>query len=387
MSVAIISPRGEARWTRGHPWIFRSDVLERPDADAGVIPVVARNGRPLGEGLWSPASEISLRMLTRPGAPPIDRDWWRERLAAAIARRAGLGGHTTAMRLVHGEGDGIPSLIVDRYDRWLVVQLLSAGLASQEPLLLSLLEELTGAEGILARHDVPAREREGLSREVALLAGSVPQTITIEEHGVRYQAAPWEGQKTGAFLDQRENRALIGGLARGRALDCFAYHGSFALHLARQADAVVALDISASALERAASQAAANGIGNLTTVEADAFDWLRDAFRRGDRFDTIVVDPPAFAKSRASVPAARRGYADINRQAMKLLAPGGVLFSASCSQHVDRAMFLEILAEAAADSGRRLVLRQVTGQPVDHPEVLTIPETGYLKGAVLEAQD
>jgi 23S rRNA (cytosine1962-C5)-methyltransferase len=385
--MTVISARGEARWIRGHPWIFRSDVVERPDGPAGVVPVRARNGRALGEALWSPTSEISLRMLTRPGAPPIDAQWWRERITEAIARRSGLADQSSAVRLVHGEADGLPSLIVDRYDRWLVVQLLSAGLAAQQSLIVSLLVELTGCDGVLARHDVAARDREGLRREVSLLHGDVPETVVVEEHGVRYHAAPWSGQKTGAFLDQRENRVLVGGLARGRALDCFAYHGSFALHLARRASSVVALDVSGAALERARQHASENGLTNVETVEADAFDWVRDAFRRGERFDTIVVDPPAFAKSRASVPAARRGYTDINRQAMKLLAPRGTLFTASCSQHVDRALFLEMLAEAAADSGRRLELRQVTGQPVDHPELLTIPETGYLKGAVLVAQD
>jgi 23S rRNA (cytosine1962-C5)-methyltransferase len=385
--VTVISARGEARWIRGHPWIFRSDVVERPSSPAGVVSVFARNGRPLGEALWSPASEISLRMLTRPGAPPVNEGWWRAQLKSAIARRDSLADQTTAMRLVHGEADGLPSLIVDRYGRWLVVQLLSAGLAAQQELIVSLLVELTGCVGVLARHDVAAREREGLDRDVVELMGRVPETIVVEEHGVRYQAAPWDGQKTGAFLDQRENRVLVGRLARGRALDCFAYHGSFALHLARQATSVIALDVSRAALDRATAHATENGITTIDTVEADAFDWVRDAFRRGERFDTIVVDPPAFAKSRASVPAARRGYTDINRQAMKLLAPGGTLFTASCSQHVDRALFLEILAEAAADSGRRLELRQVTGQPIDHPELLTIPETGYLKGAVLVAQD
>jgi 23S rRNA (cytosine1962-C5)-methyltransferase len=385
--TAIVSPRGEARWTRGHPWIFRSDLLERPDAPAGVVPVTARNGRPLGEALWSPSSEIALRFLTRPGAPPIDGAWWRHRLEGAIARRAPLVGVTTAMRLVHGEGDGLPSLVVDRYDRWLVVQLLSAGLASLEAQVVPLLLELTGCEGVLARHDVGARRREGLDDAVRLLAGDVPRAITVMEHGVRYVAAPWDGQKTGAFLDQRENRALVGALARGRALDCFAYHGSFALHLARRASDVVALDISGAALDRARTHAAENGLTNVATVEADAFEWLRDAVRRGERFETIVVDPPAFAKSRAAIPQARRGYADINRLAMKLLAPGGTLFSASCSHHIDRSTFLAMLAEAAADSGRRLELRGTTGHALDHPELLTIPETGYLKGAVLVAQD
>jgi 23S rRNA (cytosine1962-C5)-methyltransferase len=205
------------------------------------------------------------------------------------------------------------------------------------------------------------------------------------EYGVRYLAAPWDGQKTGAFLDQRENRALAGTIARGRALDCFSYHGSFALHLARQAASVIALDASAPALARARENAARNDIRNIEFIEADAFEWLRAAERRRERFDTIVLDPPAFAKTRDALSSALRGYKEINLRAMRLLAPGGMLFTASCSYHLTKALFLEVLEAAAADSGRRIALREMRGQPLDHPEVLTIPETGYIKGALLEA--
>jgi 23S rRNA (cytosine1962-C5)-methyltransferase len=220
-----------------------------------------------------------------------------------------------------------------------------------------------------------------------LLHGDVPQEIEVDEHGVRYAAAPWTGQKTGAFLDQRENRRVMGTLARGRALDCFSYHGSFALHLARQSTSVVALDSSADALRRARDNASRNGFENIEFVEANAFDFVRDAERSRQRFDTIVVDPPAFAKSRASLPAALRGYHEINLRAMRLLEPGGVMFTASCSYHLTKSHFLQMIEDAAADSGRRLALRGVLGQPPDHPEVLTVPETGYLKGAILEAME
>ena len=314
----------------------------------------------------------------------VNAEWWHERLGAAITRRSALGEHTNARRLVHGEGDGLPSLVVDQYDRWLVVQLLSAGLEACRADILAALVAHTGCEGILARNDPSVRSREGLPRETEALVGTVPRLIEVQEFGVRFLAAPWDGQKTGAFLDQRDNRVLIGSLARGRALDCFPYHGSFALHLARRADEVTALDISAPALERAVENAALNGFSNVQTHVADAFEAMRVWYREGRRFDTIVVDPPAFAKSRASLNGALRGYKDVNLQAMKLLAPGGVLFSASCSHHVDRAMFLGMLQEAAADSGRALAIRAVTGQGVDHPEVLTIPETGYLKGVLVE---
>jgi 23S rRNA (cytosine1962-C5)-methyltransferase len=386
-TATVVSARGAQRWDAGHPWIYRSDVIERPADEPGIVRVRDPRGRPLGQALWSPASEISLRLLTRDSDVTVDAAWWRERLGAAIARRAPLAGEATAYRLVHGEGDGIPSLVVDRYDRWLVVQLMSAGLERARDHIVEALRELTGCEGILARHDAAVRTREGLPRETALLHGEVPQEIEVMEHGVRYLAAPWTGQKTGAFLDQRENRALVGRIARGRALDCFSYHGSFALHLARGADDVLALDASAHALERAHANAARNAFTNLRTREANAFDFLREEERAGTRYDTIVLDPPAFAKTRGALPGALRGYKDVNLRAMRLLAPGGLLFTASCSYHLTKPLFLEMLEAAASDSGRRMALRELRGQPLDHPELLTVPETGYIKGALLEAMD
>lgn len=386
-AVARVSPRGADRWSHGHPWIYRSDVVTRPDTLGGVVAVEDTRGRPLGRALWSPASEISLRLLTRDAEETVDGAWWRRRVGDAVRRRDVLRDQATAYRLVHGEGDGLPSLIVDRYDRWLVVQLMSAGLEAERDAIVAALRDVTGTDGVLARNDAALRTREGLVRETVVLHGSVPTTITVEEHGVRYLAAPWTGQKTGAFLDQRENRALVGRIARGRALDCFSYHGSFALHLARNADSVLALDISGEALARARENVALNGFTNVTTREANAFDYLRDAERRGERFDTIVLDPPAFAKTRPALDAAVRGYKEINLRAMRLLAPGGLLYTASCSFHLSKARFLEVVTAAAADSGRRIVLRELRGQPLDHPEVLTIPETGYIKGALLEAVD
>jgi 23S rRNA (cytosine1962-C5)-methyltransferase len=242
--------------------------------------------------------------------------------------------------------------------------------------------------GILLRNDAPVRRREGLEQTVALAHGSVPRTVEVREGGVRYLAAPWDGQKTGAFLDQRPNRLLAGALARpgGRALDCFAYHGSFAIHLARRSASVLALDASADALARGAENAALNGLGNIEWREADAFETLRTFARARERFDTIVLDPPAFAKNRGAVPAALRGYREINLRAMRSLAPGGILLTASCSFHVGLPDFLGMLTEAAADSGRRIHLRRILGQGEDHPEVLTIPETSYLKGAILQSE-
>ncbi len=386
-NTAKVTTKGLRRWEAGHPWIYRSDVSERPACDAGAVVVRDSRNRPLGWALWSPRSEISLRFIERDTDVAIDAEWWRNRVDAAMKRRAGLETVTNAYRVVHGEADGCPSLVVDKYDRWAVVQLMSAGLEAFRSEIIDAVVSVTRVDGVLARNDVALREKEGLPRETIPLFGEVPQEIEVDEHGVRYIAAPYTGQKTGAFLDQRENRRLAGEIARGKALDCFSYHGSFALHLARNADTVVALDSSAHALERARQNALLNGIENVDFVEANAFEFLRERERDGERYDTIVLDPPAFAKSRKSVPAALRGYKDINMRAMNLLSSGGMLFTASCSFHVPRALFMEMLEAAAADSGRRMAIREIRGQPLDHPEILTIPETGYIKGALLEALD
>lgn len=351
---------------------------------AGIVRVTDPAGQFLGQALYSPRSEIRLRLLDR-DPEPIDRNWWVARIAAAAERRDGL--DATAWRVVHGEGDGLPSLIVDRYDRWLVAQCLSAGLEAERETILEALEAVLQPSGILLRHDVPVRRLEGLPEEVVLVRGEVPRRIEVREGAVRWLAAPWDGQKTGGFLDQRPNRLRAGELtpAGGRALDCFAYHGSFALHLARRAATVVALDRSAEALARGAEHAELNRLGNIEWRADDAFDALRVMERAGERFDMVVVDPPAFAKSRASLGQALRGYHEINLRAMRLLAPGGVLLSASCSFHLRRAEFLAMIANAAADAGRRLRVVEHLGQGVDHPELATVPETGYLKGIVLQA--
>ena len=381
MTVAKVTPRGAERWVRGHPWIYRSEVLAAPE-NAGLVRVEDARGKFLGQALYSPSSEIRLRLLER-GERTVDAAWWRERIAQAVSRRESI--DATAYRVVHGEGDALPSLVVDRYDRWLVVQVLSAGLETMRDRIIDALTEVLKPEGILLRNDVPVRRREGLTLAPELAHGTVPEEIEVREGMVRYLAAPWRGQKTGAFLDQRANRVLAGAQMPpgGRALDCFTYHGSFALHLARQAAHVLALDSSQEALERGAANAGLNGQTNIEWREANAPEALRQMARARERFDAIVLDPPAFAKSRASVPDALRGYREINLRALRLLAEGGFLLTASCSFHVRLPQFLGMLSEAAGDSGRRVVLERILGQGEDHPEVLTIPETGYLKGAVL----
>ncbi len=384
---AVVTAKGAKRWQAGHPWIFRSDVSGRPGGEAGAVRVRDNRNKDLGWALWSPRSEISLRLIERNPDQAIDSEWWHAKIEDSVGRRTGLERECSAFRLIHGEGDALPSLVCDRYDRWLVVQLMSAGLEAFRDEIVESLKQVTGTEGILARNDVGLRSREGLARETTLLHGDVPKEVEVLEHGVKYLAAPWTGQKTGAFLDQRENRRLAGSVAKGKALDCFSYHGSFALHLARNAEHVTAIDSSARALDRAGQNARLNSLDNIDFVEADAFDWLTEREKSGDRFDTIVLDPPAFAKTRAALASGIRGYKDVNMRAMKLLARGGYLFTASCSFHMTRLLFMEMLESAASDSGRRIALREFRGQPVDHPEILTIPETGYIKGALLEAMD
>ena len=384
---ATVNAKGARRWEQGHPWIYRSDVVKRPDAPAGSVIVHNERGRALGVALWSPSSEIALRLLDRNPAATLDENWWRTRLASAIARRQPITKSATAYRLVHGEGDACPSLICDRYDRWLVIQLMSAGIEQYRDEIVAALSALVEPLGILARNDVPLRSKERLGTEVELLSGQVPREIEVVEHGVRYLAAPCDGQKTGAFLDQRENRISAAALARGRALDCFSYHGSFAIHLAGRADSVVALDVSADALRRAARNCELNALRNVELVEANAFEFLKTQQRSRLHFDTIVLDPPAFAKTKASLPSAIRGYKEINLRAMQLLSPRGNLLTASCSFHLTIPLFLEMLRAAAADSGRRLALRELRTQPLDHPGIVNVPETIYLKSAVLEAVD
>jgi 23S rRNA (cytosine1962-C5)-methyltransferase len=379
-----VTARGAARWKQGHPWIYRSDVAEEPDKHPGIVPVTDRRGRFLGQALYSPASEIRLRLLAH-GDEPVDAAWWSERITAAVRRRAGI--PATAWRAVHAEGDGLPSLIVDKYGPWIVAQLLSAGLESARSNVLAGIRAALHPDGILLRNDAAVRRHEGLPIEVTLAHGAVPEVVEVEEDGLRYLAAPWSGQKTGAFLDQRENRALVARHTRvgGRAIDLFTYHGSFALHLARRAAEVVAVDQSTDALARGGENARLNGIGNIVWREGNAFDLLRELERRGERFDTVVLDPPAFGKTKANLPRAVAGYKEINLRAMRILAPEGVLFTSSCSYHVSRDVFMAMLMDAARDSSRRMQILAVTGAAADHPELLNVPETAYLKGALLRA--
>src|SRR5690349_20329073 len=283
-------------------------------------------------------------------------------IAAAMARRTAVARQADAFRVAHGEADGLPSLIIDRYGPVVVAQLLSAGLESARADVLAAIVDVLEPASVLLRNDASVRRHEGLPLEVTVAQGAVPDLLEVHEGSVRYRVALQGGQKTGAFLDQRENRQLMGRLARGRALDLFTYEGLFALHMAATSSSVMAVDQSEPALARAKDNAELNGRSNISWVMDNVFDVVRRLERSGDRFDTIVLDPPAFAKQKTAVPRALAGYKEINLRAMRLLAPNGLLLTASCSFHVGRAAFLAMLSDAAADSGVRLGMERVLGQ-------------------------
>jgi len=381
--TAVVKARGEDRIRAGHPWIYRSDVADVTGAGPGaVVAVRGPRDRELGHAFFSDQSQITLRMIARDHRA-IDTAFWRGRLDAAIRFRESLGIDATAYRLVHGEADLLPSLIVDRYGDYLVTQALSQGMDRLMAEIVPLLVELTGARGVLARNDPKVRLLEGLEQTVEVLHGEVPPLIEVHEAAVRYDVDPWKGQKTGLFLDQRENREAAGRYAHGALLDCFSYNGGFALALAPKCRTVEALDVSADAVARISANAAANGVANVTAREANVFDELRHLEREGARFDTIVLDPPAFAKNKASVPKAMSGYKEINLRALRLLAPGGFLVTCSCSYNVDEAMFAEAVYEASVDARVPVTVVEKRMQGRDHPVLLGVPETYYLKCLIL----
>jgi 23S rRNA (cytosine1962-C5)-methyltransferase len=317
----------------------------------------------------------------------IDREWWRGRLRAAAARRARLATVTNAYRLVYSEGDLLPSLIVDVYDDVLVLQTLSQGSEALKEMLVELLVEERSPRAIVERNDVRVRQLEGLEMQTGVLYGSVPEELLIVQHGVRFRIQPLGGQKTGSFLDQRENRLAARGIARGRALDCFTFNGAFALSLAPVCESVLGLDISEDAVAAARLNSELNGAKNVEFRTANVFDALREMEAAGERFDTIVLDPPAFAKNRASVQRAARGYKEINLRALKLLRTDGVLVTCTCSYHMPEKMFLEIIADAGRDARRRLQLVEKRTQASDHPVLFGVPETYYLKCVIARVLD
>jgi 23S rRNA (cytosine1962-C5)-methyltransferase len=382
MSSVVITARGEQRLRTGHPWIYRADVADVDAAGGDIVEVIGPRRRTLGHALFSDRSQIPIRMLAR-GDAPFDPSMLRARLERAIRFRDTLQLDATAYRLVHGEADLLPSLVIDRYGSCLVLQALSQGMDRLLTPVTGWLTELLSPEGILARNDPKVRALEGLDQTVEVLAGTVPDTVVVREGPIAYEVDLRKGQKTGLFLDQRENREAAARYARGRLLDCFSYHGGFALRLARHCSSAEAIDISADAVRRIAVNAVRNGVANLTAREANVFDELRRLEKANERYDTIVLDPPAFAKNKASVPNALAGYKEINLRAMRLLSPGGSLITCSCSYNVNEDMFAEVLHEAAVDSHTPVTIVEKRMQGRDHPVLIGAPETHYLKCFIL----
>ena len=377
-----ISARGEQRVRHGHPWIYRADVVE-VDADGGdLVQVLGPRQRVIGSALFSDRSQISIRMLSH-GEDPAGESLVRARLESAIRYRTSLQLDASAYRLVHGEADLLPSLVVDRYGDYLVVQTLSQGMDRLLPFITATLIEIVQPAGILARNDPKVRTLEGLPQSVDVLHGSIPDSVLVREGPIEYDVDLRRGQKTGLFLDQRENREAAERYAHGRLLDCFSYNGGFALRLARQCPAAEAVDISTDAVARIRSNAERNGVPHLQAREANVFDELRRLERAGERYDTIVLDPPAFAKNKAAVPNALAGYKEINLRAMRLLRPGGYLATCSCSYNVNEEMFGAMLHEASADSHTQVTVVEKRMQGRDHPVLIGVPETYYLKCFIL----
>ena len=382
MATVVVSARGEQRIRGGHPWIYRADVVD-VDARAGdIVQVMGPRQRTIGSALFSDRSQIPLRMLTR-GETRADASLIRTRLENAIRFRESLALDANAYRLVHGEADLLPSLVVDRYGDCLVVQTLSQGIDRLLPSITALLVELLAPAGILARNDPKVRALEGLEQTVEVLHGTIPDSVVVREGPIEYDVDLRRGQKTGLFLDQRENREAAARYAHGRLLDCFSYTGGFALRLARQCPEAEAIDISADAVARIRANAERNGVPHVEAREANVFDELRRLERAGDRYDTIVLDPPAFAKNKASIPNALAGYKEINLRAMRLLAPGGYLVTCSCSYNVNEAMFEDMLHEASVDSHTPVTIVEKRMQGRDHPVLVGVPETYYLKCFIL----
>lgn len=382
MPSVTISARGEQRVRTGHPWVYRADVVDVRAAAGDIVQVVGPRRRTIGYALFSDQSQIPIRMLTH-GDVPAGETLVRARLEQALRYREALGLDATAYRLVHGEGDLLPSLVVDRYGDYLVVQALSQGMDRLLPAVTAMLVDLVQPAGILARNDPKVRALEGLEQTIAVLHGTVPESVTVREGPVEYDVDLRKGQKTGLFLDQRENREAAARYAHGALLDCFSYNGGFALRLARHCPKAEAIDISGDAVARIRANALRNGVPHVEAREANVFDELRRLERAGARYDTIVLDPPAFAKNKASVPNALAGYKEINLRAMRLLNPGGYLITSSCSYNVNEAMFAATLEEASADSHTPVMIVEKRMQGRDHPVLVGIPETYYLKCFIL----
>jgi len=385
-ATVVLSKRAMERLAQGHVWIYRSDIAA-PDALAGgeIVRLTDERGWFAGKAFYGSISQIAVRLLTREDEP-VDEEFFVRRLSQAIALRDVTfpdPARQRACRLVHGEADLLPGLIVDRYADCLSVQTLVEATDARRDLFADLLQRLLAPRAIVERNDVRVRAHEGLEQRKGMLRGSDPGAVEFLEGEVKLVADLPAGQKTGAFLDQAENRIEAGRYARGRALDCFTYGGAFALQLARRADQVTAVDIGEQATAQGREAAARNGAKNVEFKVANAFDLLRAESEAGERYDTIVLDPPAFAKTKSSIDAALRGYKEINLRAFHLLSPGGVLVTCSCSFHIDEATFERTVLQAASDAKRSVQVVERRGAARDHPTLLGVPETRYLKCLIL----
>jgi 23S rRNA (cytosine1962-C5)-methyltransferase len=386
MHTVSVTRRAAARLERGHPWIFRSDLAAEPAAPpASAVRVQLESGKPLGTAHYSSTSQIALRMLADRDVA-IDEAFLRTRIAAALALRQQFVRDTDSHRLVYGEADFLPGLVVDQYADCLAIQTLSQGMDALQPLIVEVLAELTTPRAIVQKNEVHSRSLEGLPLRSGIVRGTLEGPIRITLNGLRFEVDLLGGQKTGFFLDQRENYAAVRRFGRGRALDCFTYGGGFALHLASVCESVEAVDSSASAIALASRNAEENGLGNVTLREADVFQLLANYQSARRSFDTIVLDPPAFTKSRNRKDDAARGYKEINLRALRLLAPGGILVTCSCSHHVSAAELLDVVREASCDTKRPLRLLETRSQASCHPIRVGVPETEYLKCFILQAE-
>ncbi len=378
----VITTRGVERLRAGHPWVYRSDVRSASANAGAIVRVIDERGRYHGRAFYSDKSQIAVRLLTREDVA-INRTFFAERIRQAAAYRKTVVENTDAYRLIYGEADLLPSVVVDVYGDYLVIQTLSQSSERYKNLLCEILVEQFSPKGILERNDPKVRLLEGLEQKVGVLHGEVPEEILAKENGIAFYYDLRNGQKTGSFLDQRENHAAAGQYSSGEVLDCFAYQGGFALTVAGKSGHIEAVDMAPAALSAARRNQEANAISNVTFREANTFDLLKEYDEVGRRFDTVILDPPAFAKNRASIPAAQRGYKEINLRALKLLKPGGYLVTCSCSYHISEALFLQVLAEAAIDARKVVTVVERRSQARDHPILLTMPETHYLKCMII----
>ncbi len=381
MADIILLPGKEKRVFTGHPWVFRSDIARaRGDAQPGdTVRVTASNGRFLAMAVYNPASQIALRILSRRDEP-VDEAMIRARVRRAVDYRRAFA-DLRSCRLIFAESDGLPAVIADSFGDVVVLQCLCLGMEKYKDMICDALMDEVHPRGIYERGDVPVRELEGLQQTTGVLRGDVPDRVLMEENGIRFSVDVKQGQKTGFFLDQKENRAAIAPFVKGaRVLDCFTHTGSFALHAAHYgAREVTGVDISGYACECARENAALNGLTNVRFETANAFDYLKEKCAEGETYDTVILDPPAFTKTRAAVEAAARGYKEINLRGMKLVRDGGYLVTCSCSQHMLPGQFREVVLSAARDARVNLYQAEYRTQGRDHPILPAAPETQYLK--------